>query len=312
MAIYSLHHAPIGKTTQARAFTAAAHIRYITRKSACSRVLAERMPGQSVRARAWIRKQERQDRSNARVADKVLLALPRELNGVQRAELIRAFAEAVTAGKASWLAAFHESGEDRHNPHVHLLVRDRDQETGKRVCGMSERGSTERLRELWERYSNEALERAGRPERIDRRTLKAQGIERAATIHEGLSARDMEGRRIPFQSKRRERRNGPGARSKTRTVNYGRVDQSRSRPAYNRYIKETQAEYFAALDRDAVIREWEAQDRTSTTEADVADDRRKSFQVWLARERAKSKPVKEGNREKSSSLTEERTQERTR
>lgn len=36
MAIYSLRLAPIGKTTQKRAFTAAAHIRYITRKEAVS------------------------------------------------------------------------------------------------------------------------------------------------------------------------------------------------------------------------------------------------------------------------------------
>lgn len=300
MAIYSLHHAPIGKTTQARAFTAAAHIRYITRRSACSRVLAERMPGQSVRARSWIRRQEKADRANARIADKVLLALPRELSVGQRAALIREFAEEVTAGRASWLAAFHETGDDKHNPHVHLLIRDRDPDTGKRVCGMSERGSTERLRELWERHANLALERAGRPERIDRRTLAAQGISREPTIHEGLSARDMENRRIAARSKSRERPNGPGAKSKTRTIDYRKLDKGRSRPAFNRYIRETQADYFAALDRDVVVQGWEAEDarmssekKSAQTPAALEYDRKAKFQEWLKRERAKPKAKKE-------------------
>ncbi|MET4802827.1 hypothetical protein ABIA96_005428 [Bradyrhizobium sp. LB11.1] len=256
VAIYSLHHAAIGKSTQARPHTAAAHLRYITRRSACTRVLAGRMPAQSARARSWIRREEDADRANARLVDKVLLALPRELNPSQHAALVRKFAEQITLGRASWLAAFHDDGEDRHNPHVHLVIRDRDPETGKRVCGMSERGSTERLRELWERCANEALESAGRSERIDRRSLAAQGISRQPTIHEGLSAREMEIRDRRIRSKTVEYRNGTGARSKSRTIDYRKFDQGRSRPAYNRSIRETRADYWEAIEADAREREW--------------------------------------------------------
>jgi MobA/MobL family len=160
---------------------------------------------------------------------------------------VREFAEQITAGRASWLAAFHDDGNDRNNPHVHLVIRDRDPETGKRVCGMSERGSTDRLRELWERHANEALELAGRMERVDRRTLAAQGISRKPTIHEGLSAREMEIRDRRIRSKTVEYRNGTGARSKSRRVDYRKFDKGRSRPAYNRSIREGGAEWWAAL-----------------------------------------------------------------
>lgn len=261
MAIYSLHHAPIGKATQPRPHTAAAHLRYITRRSACTQLLSARMPARSAQARAWIRREEDGDRKNARVGDKVLLALPRELGKGQRAELLRGFAEAVTKGRASWMAAVHDAGADAHNPHCHLFIRDRDPGTGRRVIGMSERGSTERLRELWERHANQALERAGRAERIDRRTLAAQGIDRKPTIHEGLSAREMQSAGRKIRSRPINYRNAPGARSKDRVVDYRRFDAGRSRPAYNRHIRESVADYWAALDADNVVQGWLVEDR---------------------------------------------------
>ncbi|RMJ20948.1 hypothetical protein PHISP_08186 [Aspergillus sp. HF37] len=108
-------------------------------------------------ARAWLDRQEEADRKNARVIDKVTIALPRELNAVQRVELVRAFA-----------------AEDADNPHAHVVLRDRDLETGKMALRMSQSGSTEMLRGTWERVCNAALERAGMDERIDRRTLEAR------------------------------------------------------------------------------------------------------------------------------------------
>lgn len=250
MAIYSLHHQPIGKTTQARPHTAAAHVRYITRPSAMSRLEAARMPSKAGQAAAFMREGEDRDRKNARVADKMMLALPRELDADQRAQLVRAFAEDVTQGRAPWLAAFHDKGKDAQNPHAHLIVRDRDENTGRRVAGLSENGSTERLRSLWEGHANSALEKAGRGERIDRRTLEAQGIERSPTIHEGPKAQQMDKRGVQPESQIRIRRNAPGARSAERQVNYQAIDGGRSRPEYNRQVGrgETPADYWAAID----------------------------------------------------------------
>lgn len=255
MAIYSLHHQPIGKSTQARPHTAAAHVRYITRPSAASHIEAARMPDRPGRAANFMRRGEDGDRKNARVADKVLLALPRELDAQQRADLVRAYAEDVTQGRAPWLAAFHDQGKDAHNPHAHLLIRDRDPETGKRVAGLSEQGSTEKLRTLWEMHANRALERAGRPERINRRTLEVQGVERAPTVHEGPKAQQMERRGARPVSRKHRYRNGPGSRLPHRHVDYREIDKGRSRPAYNRAVRETPADYWRALNEDKQTRE---------------------------------------------------------
>lgn len=262
MAIYSLHHAPIGRSTQARPHTTSAHVSYITRRQAMSRYEAARMPDGPRKAAAYLRRMEDCDRANARVADKVRLALPRELNEKQRADLVRDFAEEVTQGRAPWLAAFHDRGKDAHNPHCHLLIRDRDPDTGRRVIGMSEGGSTEKLREAWERHANQALANAGRPERIDRRTLQDQGIARTPTIHEGPRSQEMVKRGARPASRPINRRNQPGARSRSRVVDYPAIDAGRSRPAYNAAVRsagrESEADLWAAIDADQQRGEFEA------------------------------------------------------
>ena len=198
MAIYHLKHASVGRSTH-DAGTAGAHVSYITRTGACREVIGSDMPvpvagERGGEARAWLDRQEEADRKNARVIDKVTIALPRELNAVQRVELVRAFAAEVTQGRVAWLAAVHDQGKDADNPHAHVVLRDRDLETGKMALRMSQSGSTEMLRGTWERVCNAALERAGMDERIDRRTLEAQGIERVPTKHIGPQARQIEAR----------------------------------------------------------------------------------------------------------------------
>ena len=85
----------------------------------------------------WLRAEERADRVNARVADKLVIALPRELTLQQQITLVWSFAEKLTQGRASWFASIHAKGKDRENPHCHLLVRDRDIHTGLRVVMFS-------------------------------------------------------------------------------------------------------------------------------------------------------------------------------
>ncbi len=251
MAIYSLRLTPIGKTTQKRPFTAAAHVRYITRKEAMTQSMAERMPEEKSRAIRWLKAQEKADRSNARVADKMIIALPKELTPAQQAELIHSFAEALTEGKASWFAAIHGKGKDRDNPHCHLIVRDRDILTGRRVV-MFSAGAKEmkqraakgeklpttlrKIRELWEQHANAALAAAGRSERIDRRTLKEQGIGREAQVHEGPNIRAMHRRGYRPKSQDRQVRNRAHRKKgtpPTRTVRYQDIDRGRTRAEYN-------------------------------------------------------------------------------
>lgn len=260
MAIYSLHHTPVGKSTQAQPYTAAAHIRYITRKDALSAIRQARFPARTPREVAdYLRACEDKDRKNARVMDKVMLALPKELDEEQQIALVKGFAEHVTKGRAPWLAAFHAKGKDVRNPHCHLVLRDRDPETNKRVIGTSEIGSTERLRQQWEDYANRALSRAGQKERIDRRSLEAQGIQREPTIHEGPQAQAMDRRGARPKSQSRQRRNRPGSRRAHRDVDYRKIDKGRSRPEVNRARRaagrETDRDYWDAVDADSQRRE---------------------------------------------------------
>lgn len=184
IAIYSLNMRSVGRSTHAER-TAGAHVRYITRQSAQPVVMAAHMPAERNAARAWLDGQEKADRKNARVIDKITLALPRELDEAQRRQLVRAFANRITRGRAPWFAAIHQAGADAHNPHCHLVIRDRDHESGKRVAKLSDKGACDRLRQEWEAACNAALKAAGRNERIDRRSHAARGLTRAPQAHRG-------------------------------------------------------------------------------------------------------------------------------
>lgn len=241
MAIYSCNLASIGKTTHPSG-TAGAHIRYIARPAAQPVVLAEHMPADPVQARNWIDRAERGARKNARVLDKIRLALPCELTEPERAQLVRDFMADLTGGqRVPWFAAIHQSGQDAHNPHVHIDVHDRGLDTGKRALRLSD-STRDRLkaglpgpkavdwiRDRWEAVCNRALAKAGHDIRIDRRTLQAQGIDRAPGIHEGPRASHINDNVRRPQSK--PRTNGAG-----RVIDYPAIDKGQTRREFNAQI----------------------------------------------------------------------------
>lgn len=293
MAIYSLNVASVGKSTHAPG-TAGAHVRYIAREDACTHLDGAHMPTDPATARAWMDAQERRDRKNARIIDKLRVAIPRELNAAQRVELVRAFVIDVTGGRTPWLAAFHQTGEDVHNPHAHIIVRDRDFETGKRVLRWSDSprdreklglppNAVAHIRERWEALANEALARAGHAVRIDRRTLEAQGIDRIPTIHIGPQAQHIEREVSPPvsqarpQRKRRLRQSGHPGRD---TADYPYIDAGRTRKERNAEIIDLNLERaarsadFGTRERALFLRNQIRLDRALEKELSVEARRR--------------------------------------
>jgi hypothetical protein len=239
-ALFSLNARSIGKTTHAPG-TAGAFIRYIARDEAQPVIIVQHMPEDAREARTWMDRAERAMRKNARVMDKLRIALPRDLSETERARLVRDYMAELTGGRIPWYAAIHQTGKDAHNPHVHIGLVDRDIDTGKRVLRLSDNArdrekaglpgpkAIEWVRERWEVIGNQALERAGSDARLDRRTLKAQGIDRAPTIHEGPGARKINDHvRRP---RSRKRINGCG-----RMIDYPSIDHGRTRREFNAQI----------------------------------------------------------------------------
>lgn len=182
--------------------------------------------GTADRSALWNAAEAAERRKDARTAREWVMAIPAELvpqseqerqliTGSPDRELVREFAQELARryGVAVDVAIHAPDREgDRRNHHAHLLVTTRQvtrDPNGGLVLGEKatlELSDAKRkglglgsgadevtaIRALWERCANRALERQGRWERIDARSLAAQGIERAPTVHLGPAAMAME------------------------------------------------------------------------------------------------------------------------
>ena len=153
------------------------------------------------------------ERANGSLFKEVEFALPVELDDGQQRELASSFAAELTGGeRLPYTMAIHRGGGD--NPHVHLMIsergldghaRDAEQWFKRANKANPEKGGALKTRSLnkewlantrqaWETAANGALERAGRSERIDHRSLAAQ---RAESVERGQVDRADELSRPP-------------------------------------------------------------------------------------------------------------------
>lgn len=163
---------------------------------------------------------------DSQLAREVEVALPRELTREQQLALLRAYVKDnfVAAGMCADFA-LHDKCDG--NPHAHILLTIRPlkedgtwgakcrkvydpDEHGQRIpdgkggwknhredtTDWNDKGKAEVWRAAWAAYTNQALKDAGRPERIDHRSYKRQGVDRIPTIHMGVAATRMERRGI--------------------------------------------------------------------------------------------------------------------
>ncbi|MHC2315132.1 hypothetical protein ACVIHC_002178 [Bradyrhizobium diazoefficiens] len=158
MAIPFILHRPIGKSTQAQPYTAAAHLRYISRQSAAIYRYAERMPLHYHAAQRFLNEREDRIRKNGRVVDKLVISVPKEWDLNQAVDAIRNFGFQLSDGRAPFYFTIHGNTEHRH---CHFIYVDESVLDGKRVFKTTERDSSERIKSLWEAVCNGHMKELG-------------------------------------------------------------------------------------------------------------------------------------------------------
>ena len=181
------------------------------------------------RSTLWNSVEEIEKSSTAQLAREIEVALPIELSRAEQLALVRSFVKDnfVDAGMCADFA-IHDKGTG--NPHAHIMLTIRPiKENGKwgakcrkvydldgqgqripdskggwknhreDTTDWNQRGNAEKWRAAWAAYTNRALEAAGRPERIDHRSYKRQGVDKIPTVHMGPAASQMERRGIQTQ-----------------------------------------------------------------------------------------------------------------
>ena len=178
------------------------------------------------RSTLWNSVEQIEKSSTAQLAREIEVALPVELSRAEQLALVRVFVKEnfVDAGMCADFA-IHDKGTG--NPHAHIMltirpikengewgakcrkVYDLDGQ-GQRIpdgkggwkshredtTDWNQRSNAEKWRAAWAAYTNRALEAAGKPERIDHRSYKRQGVDKIPTVHMGPAASQMERRGI--------------------------------------------------------------------------------------------------------------------
>lgn len=241
MPLYSLHHSSIAMGRPDAIGKAAARVRYVMRAGAATAVVEARTGLRSMKPStiaAFCAERECQAGRNGRVAETIMVALPREADHDQRVELLRALAEHVAKGEAPYIAAIHDAGKDAANPHAHLVVFEqlKARQPGQRgrtgkVIRLSEDGALERLRADWAEIHNRMMAAWGIAAlAIDHRSHAARGVDRLPAIHEGPAIRAMAAKGITPTSAERADRRG-------RLIAWPNIDEGITRAETNALVR---------------------------------------------------------------------------
>jgi hypothetical protein len=153
------------------------------------------------RNRLWNEAERAEKRKDAQLAREFEAALPHEFTEQQREWLVKDFAREAFV-RQGYVAdiAIHAPDEtsDERNYHAHIMVTMRtlgaDGFAAKKDRSLNSTEQLEAWREQWAHLVNRHLERHGHEERVDHRSLDAQGIEREPTVHLGYAAIEMDRR----------------------------------------------------------------------------------------------------------------------
>jgi len=130
----------------------------------------------------WNQVEASEKRVDAQLAREFVLSVPKELSANAQFQLAAEWAqrELVTSGMVAEISLHHP--KNGKNPHVHILCTlrkiDGEKFSRKKPREWNDKKVLIRQRESWAAAVNSALEKAGRSERVDHRSLKDQGVDR--------------------------------------------------------------------------------------------------------------------------------------
>jgi MobA/MobL family len=148
----------------------------------------------------WNEVERSERRKDSQLAREFILAVPKELDAKQQFELAAGWAqkELVSKGMVAEISLHQPKRGD--NYHVHILTTMRTIEgekfSAKKPREWNDKGQLLEWRESWGKAVNEALEKAGRDERVDHRSLKDRGIDRLPEPKIGKEAVGMKERGV--------------------------------------------------------------------------------------------------------------------
>lgn len=150
------------------------------------------------RNRLWNEVEKAEKRKDSQLCREINVALPREFSAELQKRVLLDYCQKqfVDRGMIADVAIHRDNPE---NPHAHVMLTMREITSagfGKKVRDWNAKELLETWRAEWANCANRALERAGYQERIDHRSLEAQGSELLPTVHEGPHVRQMERRGI--------------------------------------------------------------------------------------------------------------------
>ena len=211
MAIFHLHAQIIKRSAGRSAVAAAAYrageklhndydgITYdFTRKSGVVHteiMLPENAPKEySDRSALWNAVEKAEKRKDAQTAREIDIALPVEFDRAEQIETLREYIQN-NFTQQGMCVDFAIHNKQDGNPHAHIMLTTRKATAdgfGDKNRDWNKTELLEQWREKWTHICNKRLQAKGTDERIDHRTLKAQGINREPTIHIGAIAKAME------------------------------------------------------------------------------------------------------------------------
>jgi len=137
------------------------------------------------RSQLWNSVEESEKRKDSQLAREFEVSIPKELTPEQGRELVKNFAQENFVDRGMVADICHHD-EDGKNPHAHILLTTREISSdgfGKKNRDWNDKNLLKDWRKNWEESANQSLKKNGHSERIDHRSLAAQGVDREPQIH---------------------------------------------------------------------------------------------------------------------------------